>query len=71
MADEVNLAINKKDEVEVRDHILAIKTLCNLVLEGPVKKDSEKMTIPQGNIETKPLKKQVIEDANGESLFDF
>jgi hypothetical protein len=69
---EIQQALGFEDAAKVREHVLVVESLCELILEqGKQSTQHVKELVP-----TTPIKKQsnTIEndsEANGESLFDF
>ncbi|MFS0863051.1 YwdI family protein [Fredinandcohnia sp. 179-A 10B2 NHS] len=75
MQQEILMAKSEGNEQKIRERLMAIRTLCDLVLEeSPAKAPIvEKKVIPavlQTNTVVNTPKLQE-EDANGDSLFDF
>ncbi|MGJ7920683.1 YwdI family protein [Neobacillus sp. LXY-4] len=76
MEQELKEAKASASQSEIREKIQAIKTLCELVLEEPVKertvteKSAPIAKPPMSSIITQPLKVE-DDEANGDSLFDF
>jgi len=71
---ELQMAKNVGNSAKVRDHLLALRTLCDLVLdEAPVEKPviQQVVTTPMPSTNLPITAKLEEEDANGDSLFDF
>lgn len=75
MQQEILMAKSEGNEQKIRERLMAIRTLCDLVLEESPAKASviEKKVIPavlptNTVVNTAKLEE---EDANGDSLFDF
>jgi hypothetical protein len=81
MAKELNQAKSTSDATKVRDSLIAIRTLCDVVLEEAPEEKSVRQPINQFsshllNNEPKPLTintstKLQEDDGNGDSLLDF
>jgi len=84
MENELHEARTSAESARMRERVHAIKMLCELILEEPEseRKPSAPMikTFAAQNVQqhqpiniqqTKPLKMDDDDDANGESLFDF
>jgi hypothetical protein len=72
MEQEIGSALAKQDN-DVRDHLIVIQSLCELVLhQGSDKQQTEVKLSPSYSLLNEP-KKNIIdeEEANGDSLFDF
>jgi hypothetical protein len=72
MEQELGRALAKQGD-DVRDHLVIIQSLCELVLQQETKKEqAEVKLLPNHSLLNEP--KKIItdeEDANGDSLFDF
>jgi hypothetical protein len=75
MEDEIKNAKASSSEAKIRERIQAVKTLCELVLEEPERKQQQYepvKTVPsQPVVVSQPKRLHVDDEANGESLFDF
>ncbi|WP_456277385.1 YwdI family protein [Bacillus sp. AK128] len=72
MDQELKSALAKDDE-QVRDHLLVIRSLCDLVIqERPKNVQMFTPPVPSHSLQNTPKKNiKEDEDANGDSLFDF
>ncbi|MFD1735103.1 YwdI family protein [Bacillus salitolerans] len=72
---EIQLSLKESNQHQIRDHLLSIRTLCNIVLEQPIEKSEEMITTSKAITPMFTKKKEPVEtedeDGNGESLFDF
>ncbi|GER74014.1 YwdI family protein [Weizmannia acidilactici] len=70
---EQELAKAKQGEStkKIREHVYAIKALCEILLESgeEEKAISSSVSMPQTALKTEPLKME--DGANGDSIFDF
>jgi hypothetical protein len=87
MEEELRLAKSAESETTQRERIHSIKTLCELVLDEPVKNGTGKagysnaavqpsipqqMTVSQPSpLMPQPRKLEMEDNSNGDSLFDF
>ncbi|MBM7662398.1 hypothetical protein JOC85_003205 [Bacillus mesophilus] len=71
MDQELKLALTE-DPAKVRDHLLVIRSLCDLVLQEPMKSTPKIDTSTPHSLLKEPKKNiQTDDEANGDSLFDF
>jgi hypothetical protein len=84
LEEKVKAAKSAENETLLRQHLEAVKTLCELILEERTMEKSmagpREVSYSPGTVETRPLqpavqslseKKLNVDDANGDSIFDF
>ncbi|QOR66574.1 YwdI family protein [Cytobacillus suaedae] len=73
MQAELDQAKQTNNEGKVREHLVIIQTLCDLVVEERSKSEQTMSTTPfiQQPVPTTQTTKLKEDDGNGDSLFDF
>ncbi|WP_027408078.1 YwdI family protein [Anoxybacteroides tepidamans] len=73
MAEQLQKARATQDMQHIREHIAAIRVLCDVILEG--ENQTAQHPVPSSLqplvLETRTERIDIGEDANGPSLFDF
>lgn len=70
MNDHLQLATNQNEDT-LREHITAILTLCELILENHQLDFKATPSIATNIQVIQPTERKLDEDANGDSIFDF
>lgn len=79
IAEEVNKAQSSQNVQQMREHVAAIRVLCDIILENTAQQEKDVNVIPINELvrqmpqspTTKSERIDIGDDANGPSLFDF